>query len=71
MTLKTYHGSCRCGRIPFMRIEAAEWNDGPTVQASVAALDDVDTAELAAAPERYADGLHDNWWNPPEETRHL
>lgn len=63
---------CRhCGVIPFMRIDAQPWNDGPSVQINVAALDDADPAELAPAPIRYADGRHDNWWNPPAETRYL
>lgn len=63
---------CRhCGVIPYMRIEGAEWNDGPYVQVNVAALDDLDPAELIAAPVRYGDGRHDNWWQPPAETRHL
>ena len=44
---------------------------GPYVSVCLAALDDLPAADLAAAPVRYMDGLHDNWWNPPEETRHL
>ena len=63
---------CRhCGVTPYVRIEGAEWNDGPYVQINVAALDDLDPAELIAAPVRYADGRHDNWWHPPAEIRHL
>jgi hypothetical protein len=63
---------CRhCGVTPYMRIAGEAWNDGPYVQVNVAALDDLDPAELIAAPVRYADGRHDNWWNPPAEVRHL
>jgi hypothetical protein len=41
------------------------------VAVSVAALDDLDPAELVSAPVQYCDGRADNWWNPPAETRHL
>jgi len=65
-------GFCReCGVIPYGWVDAAEWNDGEYVSVNVACLDDLDPAELAAAPVSYMDGRHDNWWNPPAETRHL
>ena len=63
---------CRhCGITPYVRVEKAEWNDGAYVSINVAALDDLDPSELVAAPISYFDGLHDNWWNAPAETRHL
>ena len=34
-------------------------------------LDDLPVDDLVAAPVTYMDGLHDNWWHPPAETRHL
>ncbi len=65
-------GFCRqCGVLPYRFAEKADWNDGAFYSVSVAALDDLDPAELVAAPVRYMDGRHDNWWNPPAETRHL
>lgn len=44
---------------------------GEYVSVHLAALDDLAIAELVAAPVTFMDGLHDNWQNPPEETRHL
>lgn len=65
-------GFCRhCGITPYVWVDAAEWNDGEYVSINVAALDDVDPAELVAAPVKYCDGKADNWWQPPAETRHL
>jgi hypothetical protein len=44
---------------------------GDYVSISVATLDDLDPADLAAAPVRCMDGRGDNWWNEPAETRQL
>ncbi|WP_332717573.1 GFA family protein [Pelagibacterium mangrovi] len=60
-----------CGITPFGRVAAAEWNDGESVSINVAALDDATPEELIAAPVTYYDGLNDNWWETPAETRHL
>jgi len=67
-----HHLFCRhCGVRPF------EWVDTPNMSGSVyyninvACLDGVDLDELMAAPVTYYDGLHDNWGETPDETRHL
>ena len=44
---------------------------GAYYSVNLACLDDLDPAELAAAPVRYMDGRNNNWFEPPAETRHL
>ncbi|PKP88382.1 MAG: hypothetical protein CVT78_03850 [Alphaproteobacteria bacterium HGW-Alphaproteobacteria-17] len=44
---------------------------GAFVAVRVAAIDDLTVEELVSAPVTYCDGLHDNWWNRPDEIRHL
>ena len=44
---------------------------GPFLSVMVSALDDLPVDELVAAPVFVADGLHDNWWNPAPDARHL
>jgi hypothetical protein len=44
---------------------------GDYVSIQVSSLDDVDLAELIAAPVRFANGRDNAWWEPPKETRHL
>jgi hypothetical protein len=64
-------GFCKhCGVIPYGFVEAAEWNDGAYVSINVACLDDLEPAELLAAPIRHLDGRADTWALIPE-TRHL
>jgi hypothetical protein len=66
-----HHLFCKhCG------VRSFEWSDIPQAGGkyySVMALcvDDLDPAALSDAPVRYCDGLNDNWWEPPAETRHL
>lgn len=65
-------GFCKhCGVQPYVYIPKMEWNEAAYVSLNVAAFDDLDPGELAAAPVTYLDGRADNWWNPPAETRHL
>jgi hypothetical protein len=62
------HRFCtRCGLRPFS--QKAGGNAFYAV--NVACLDDVEPAELAAAPVTFVDGLHDDFGSPPKETRHL
>lgn len=70
---ETGHGGfCKhCGVATYGWVAAAEWNEGAYVSISVASLDDLDPAELAAAPVQYMDGRNDSWWTAPAETRHL
>lgn len=51
------------------RIEAMGGN--PYVAVQLATLDDLPVEELVSARLQYMDGRNDNWWNAPEETRHL
>jgi len=57
--MKTYHGSCHCGDVcySFYGIQLMTLDD---------AADD-----LAAAPVKYEDGLHDRWDRVPEDIRVL
>lgn len=70
-TRSAHHRFCRtCGVAPFGH-GYVEQIGGDFVAVSLACLDDVDPAELVAAPLTYMDGRHDAWGNTPAETRHL
>lgn len=65
------HLFCKvCGVRPFGRGNVPEIG-GAFASVNLAALDDVSPEELISAPCNYADGLHNNWQNPPAETRHM
>ena len=60
-----HHRFCkRCGLRPFS-------NTDKFYAVNLACLDNADPSELIAAPVAYVDGLHDDFKNPPKETRHL
>jgi hypothetical protein len=68
---RIHHRFCRtCGVRPFGQANLAD-SAGAFYAINLAALDDVDPAELANAPVMHVDGRHDNWQSPPAETRHL
>lgn len=60
----------RCGIRLFSRGDMPELG-GAFVTVFIPALDDATPEELIAAPVVWADGLHDNWWNAPDEVRYL
>jgi hypothetical protein len=68
-------GFCReCGIATWQFYKTDGWGEGfsgDRVSVNIASLDNLEPGELLAAPVTFCDGLHDNWWNPPEETRHL
>jgi len=66
-----HHVFCRsCGVRSFGR-GYVEQIGGDYVAVQLASLDDVDPAELVAAPVRHSDGRNNNWFAAPQETRHL
>lgn len=68
---RAHHVFCKhCGIRAFLRSDVPEMG-GARVLIQVATLDDASPEELISAPVHYVDGRHDNFWNPPAETRHL
>ena len=66
-----HHYFCsNCGVRPFGR-GYVEQIGGHYVSVQVMTLDNVNPADLATSPVRYADGRNNNWGSPPAEYRHL
>lgn len=69
-TMSSHHLFCRhCGVRAFGR-GYIEQIGGDFVSIQVSTLDDA-TADLVAAPIKYANGRDNSWWTEPAETRHL
>lgn len=65
------HEFCaKCGCRTFSRGDIPELG-GAFVTIMVSTLDDATVDDLMSGPVKFLDGRHDNWWNPPAETRHL
>ncbi|MEQ9497778.1 MAG: GFA family protein [Deltaproteobacteria bacterium] len=68
-------GFCRfCGVRCFGVYSTDGWGEGfggDRVSVSVSVLDDLPVEELLEAPVRHLDGLRDDWFTIPKETRHL
>ncbi len=60
-----------CGIHPFDRIDTPNMKGAVYYNIALSCLDDLDPAELAAAPIAFCDGLNDAWDRTPAETRHL
>lgn len=70
-TNSMHHLFCRsCGVHAFGRGHL-DVLGGDFYSINLACLDNLDAAELATAPVRFADGRNNNWQAPPTETRHL
>ena len=64
-----HHRFCsRCGINLYGHGYIAEAG-GAFVSVQVNTLDDASIDELVSGEVRYADGLHDNWMNPPADIR--
>ena len=59
-----------CGVRPFGRGHVAEIG-GDYVAVQIGCLDDASEDEIAAAPVRFTDGAHDNWFQEPRVTSYL
>lgn len=68
---ESHHRFCtRCGVTLYGHGHIPEMG-GDYTGVQVNTLDDASIDELVSGPITYMDGLHDNWMNPPDDSRHL
>ena len=60
-----------CKRCPVGMYSWGDFGSGKFYAINIMTLDDIDRNELAAAPVKYEDGLHDRWDRVPEDIRLL
>lgn len=65
-----HHRFCRACGVKTFGSATIEQLGGLFYAVNIACLD-ASPEELAQAPVTYEDGLHNNWGEPPAETRHL
>lgn len=66
------HEHCFCARCGIRLFSRGEIDGlGPFLTVAVASLDDESYDEARGTTVTYQDGLHDSWWNPPQDTRRL
>ena len=70
-TFSAHHRFCKtCGISPFGDGYVKEMG-GAYCSINIACLDNISPEELARLSITYYDGLHNNWWNPPQITSYL
>lgn len=70
-TMSGHNRFCRTCGVAMFGTGDIEQLGGAFVSIKLATLDDAPDADLAASPISYGDGRNNNWWNPPEHTKHL
>ncbi|MDX8355623.1 GFA family protein [Cognatiyoonia sp. IB215182] len=70
---QSINAHCFCGKCGVRLFSEGDIPElgGAYVAVAIATLDDVDDEALSEAPVNWMDGLNDNWWEAPTQTRHL